>query len=991
MKKLTFLFVLCSLSVYAFSQPAPDWNGKVMTVRGLISPDSMGITLPHEHLIIVHKYNYLDLTDENIAIEELGYFTGAGGKTVADASAIGIGRNPEKLKTISTATNTNVIMCTGYYKDQWIPDSIKCKSVEQLTDIIINDIFNGINGIHAGFIKIGISKPITDFEEKAVRAAARAQKITGAAVELHFDGDRATFAERNHVLDVIENEGADLHRVIMNHCVPYVYWVNDYITIANRGCYIAFDMIGLEVRVGYIDVLRLPETLNALIDAGYLDHLLISQDVCFSVCYVRNGGYGYGHILNDIVPELKASGITDDELHTIMVDNPKQIFPFKSTPDAGGCVSATYTTTSGNVTDNSGASDYTNNLTCSKLIQPENSGSVTLFFNSFNTEPDHDVVRVYDGETTSSPLIGQFSGNSLPPAITSSGSSMLVVFTTNGSVTRPGWSATYYGNAPVGYNGPCVNQFFAEETGVITDNSGGLNYYTNMACQKLIKVQEASGIELKFGSFATESGYDIVRVYDGETISSPLLGEFSGTSIPPDVTSSGNSMLITFTTDGGVELAGWSATYTAKLLKFRPVSDTVGANSGTTTVSVHSTVDWSPSENESWLNAVKTNDTTFSVVYDENFSLQPRSAIIMISGDGVNPCLFTINQKGAEPSISVSPDSQIVDYHEGNTQFSVVSNIEWTVNETASWLTAGKSGNNITVEFEENKTISERLAEIIVSGEGAESQVVTVTQQGGPPFLEVSPDTQTVACDTGRILFSVESNIDWFVTPETEWILAEKVNDSTILVKFTANPLVLNRNAVIWVGGEGVSSQAFVLVQSGALPALSVLPASRSVESLSGTTSFMVSSNINWNVEDKAGWLAALKQNDTTISIIFQENPDTANRSAEILVTGEGVDTVSLLVVQDGALPDPVVSEDADHSLKVYPNPVSGSAWFVYESGVAVMIALYDPAGKMIMQVNDEDSNGASEIDLSDLNPGIYIYRVTGGKGGISTGKIVKK
>ena len=97
----------------------------------------------------------LNLTNEEDAIAELGYFVKAGGKTLADASAIGIGRNPEGLKRISTATGANVIMSAGYYKDQWIPDSLKSKSVEQLTEIIINDIKNGINSIHAGFIKIG--------------------------------------------------------------------------------------------------------------------------------------------------------------------------------------------------------------------------------------------------------------------------------------------------------------------------------------------------------------------------------------------------------------------------------------------------------------------------------------------------------------------------------------------------------------------------------------------------------------------------------------------------------------------------------------------------------------------------------------------------------------------------------------------------------------------------------------------------------------------
>ncbi len=315
-----------------FTTPATstaDWEGRVMTVNGLIPPDSMGITLPHEHLLIVHKYNYLDLTDEATAITELGYYVNAGGKTLAEASVIGIGRNPEGLKRISTATGTNVIMSAGYYKDLWVIDSIKNKSVEQLTEIIINDIIDGINGIHAGFIKIAMSNPITPFEEKVLIAAARAQIATGAALDVHFDGHRAPTADRHHVLDVFENEGVDLTRVYLSHCVPFVDLVDDFITLAQRGCYLAFDMIGLEVRVDFGGELQLAETLNALIDAGYIEQILISQDVCFSVCYVQNGGYGYAHILNNIIPQLKTSGITDEQIHTMMVENPKGVFPFK--------------------------------------------------------------------------------------------------------------------------------------------------------------------------------------------------------------------------------------------------------------------------------------------------------------------------------------------------------------------------------------------------------------------------------------------------------------------------------------------------------------------------------------------------------------------------------------------------------------------------------------------------------------------------------------
>jgi hypothetical protein len=82
-------------------------------------------------------------------------------------------------------------------------------------------------------------------------------------------------------------------------------------------------------------------------------------------------------------------------------------------------------------------------MTCSKLIQPAGGGPITLTFTQFNTEAGYDFVRVYDGSTTSSPLLGSYSGSSLSPVLTSSGGSMLITFTTDGAVVGDGWSATY--------------------------------------------------------------------------------------------------------------------------------------------------------------------------------------------------------------------------------------------------------------------------------------------------------------------------------------------------------------------------------------------------------------------------------------------------------------------------------------------------------------------------------------------------------------------
>ena len=86
---------------------------------------------------------------------------------------------------------------------------------------------------------------------------------------------------------------------------------------------------------------------------------------------------------------------------------------------------------------------YANNLNCQWLIQPTNGQRITLSFSAFQTEQNGDGVTVYDGATTGSPVIGQFTGSTLPYLIRSSGGALLVQFQSNSSTALRGWTAEY--------------------------------------------------------------------------------------------------------------------------------------------------------------------------------------------------------------------------------------------------------------------------------------------------------------------------------------------------------------------------------------------------------------------------------------------------------------------------------------------------------------------------------------------------------------------
>ena len=184
-------------------------------------------------------------------------------------------------------------------------------------------------------------------------------------------------------------------------------------------------------------------------------------------------------------------------------------------------------------------------IDCRKLIDVPGADFVTLTFTEFNTESGYDKVYVYDGSSTSAPLLGSFSGSSIPGPLTSSGGTMLVHFTSDGSVTESGWSAGYESGELLPY---CLHETSTDASGMVDDNSDVDDYLNDADCQKLIQPDNTEFITLTFTEFNLEDGNDIVQVFDGATSSAPSLGSFTGTTLPGELVSTGPAMFITFTT-----------------------------------------------------------------------------------------------------------------------------------------------------------------------------------------------------------------------------------------------------------------------------------------------------------------------------------------------------------------------------------------------------------------------------------------------------------
>ena len=351
----------------------PELAGKAQTVLGAISPEALGVTLPHEHLfsnaitalrdykpggtteqglyyqpvtlenlwwITYHPVSNRDnlvFQDEEIAIKEASFFKRAGGDTIVDVTSIGFGRDPLALARVSRATGLNIIMGSGYYLSSTHPADMDNKTEEDVCEEIVREVIVGVGstGIHAGIIgEIGCSWPMTDNEGKVLRAAAKAQKLTGAPLSIHPGRNPKPDASGClEIITILGKAGADISHTVICHIERTLVKPEERQKLAETGCYLEYDIFGWE---GYhsMPTIDLPNDnyrvnqIIQLIDQGYLNQILISQDICWKSRLRSYGGHGYDHILRNVVPLMRAKGMSEEHIHTLLVENPKRLLRF---------------------------------------------------------------------------------------------------------------------------------------------------------------------------------------------------------------------------------------------------------------------------------------------------------------------------------------------------------------------------------------------------------------------------------------------------------------------------------------------------------------------------------------------------------------------------------------------------------------------------------------------------------------------------------------
>lgn len=301
----------------------------MITVQGIIHPEQMGITYPHEHLFLdamdhYSSYGYqLVIDDEDVMAREIQEFTSRGGQTICDVTLDEIGRDPRRLRRFSQNTGINVVMGCGWYRDFGYPPVVMEKTSRELAEILVKEIEVGVGdtGIRAGFIgEIGTGRHfVKPAEERVFRAAALAQAQTGVAITTHTTRWGTLALEQ---IAMLKEFGADLSRVIIGHLGDRV-GVNFLLPIAEKGVFLEVD------NIGYLDYQ--PEHVRAdnvadLVKAGFTSRVLLSEDICMLNHLKYTGGKGYGYLLEVFLPLLRERGVTDEQIHQMMVINPASVF-----------------------------------------------------------------------------------------------------------------------------------------------------------------------------------------------------------------------------------------------------------------------------------------------------------------------------------------------------------------------------------------------------------------------------------------------------------------------------------------------------------------------------------------------------------------------------------------------------------------------------------------------------------------------------------------
>lgn len=317
---------------------------QVDTVRGPVGTDDLGVVLMHEHVFVLSPEimaNYPEgwgdeAAREADAVAKLNALKAIGVDTIVDPTVIGLGRYIPRIARVAAQTELQIVVATGVYTYNDVPmyfhftgPGTALDGPETMTELFVRDITEGIagTGVKAAILKCATDEPgLTYGVERVLRAVAQAHRQTGVPITTHTHAATRRGLEQQRVF---AEEGVDLSRVIIGHSgdTTDIGYLEELIA---SGSYLGMDRFGLDNVLSFDDRV---DTVARMCERGHAGKMVLSHDASCHIDWLPEAAlpfalpnWHYLHIHNDVLPALRQRGVTEDQITTMLVDNPRAIF-----------------------------------------------------------------------------------------------------------------------------------------------------------------------------------------------------------------------------------------------------------------------------------------------------------------------------------------------------------------------------------------------------------------------------------------------------------------------------------------------------------------------------------------------------------------------------------------------------------------------------------------------------------------------------------------
>lgn len=315
----------------------------VQTIKGSIDSSELGKVLIHEHIFVLgeeYRLNYQDDWDEDEkvaeAVTQLNELKSIGIDTIFDPTVLGLGRYIPRIQKVAAQTDLNIVPATGLYTYNELPHQFDYRGPgllvdmpEPLTEMFLKDLTVGIadTGVKAAFLKCAIEvQGLTPGVERVMRAVGQASAQTGAPITVHTNPNTGSGLVAQKVL---KEEGVDLSKVVIGHSGDTTDL--DYLMkVADNGSYLGMDRFGLDVFLPFEERVN---TIVELVKRGYVDKITVAHDASCFIDYFDPEDrrtvapkWNFRHVSEDVIPALLERGLTEDDIDTILVKNPRRYF-----------------------------------------------------------------------------------------------------------------------------------------------------------------------------------------------------------------------------------------------------------------------------------------------------------------------------------------------------------------------------------------------------------------------------------------------------------------------------------------------------------------------------------------------------------------------------------------------------------------------------------------------------------------------------------------